>query len=260
MKIALLQMQPASGAPERNLETIEKAARSAAAFGADLLVTPELSVSGYALGAEFAAIAEPLDGAMIGRLREIAGTFGIAIVAGFPERDGEHVFNSAAFVCADGTVHCYRKCHLYGEAEKAAFRPSDTRPAVFDFNGFRIGMLICFDVEFPEMTRGLALAGAELVIVPTALPSTSDSPIISQHMIPTRALENHVFLVYADLCGTERHLIYFGGSVIAGPDGRELARAGRSEALLIADIDHHALESSRAENPYLAERRPGLYR
>ncbi|MCQ2006090.1 carbon-nitrogen hydrolase family protein [Rhizobium sp. NRK18] len=260
MKIALLQMQPASGAPERNLETIEKAARSAAAFGADMLVTPELSLSGYALGADFAEIAEPLDGAMIGRLRQIAETVGIAIVAGFPERDGEHVFNSAAFVCADGTVQCYRKCHLYGEAEKAAFQPSDTKPAVFEFNSFRVGMLICFDVEFPEMTRGLALAGAELVIVPTALPSTADSPTISQHMIPTRALENHVFMVYADLCGTERHLTYFGGSVIAGPDGRELARAGRNEALLMAEIEHAVLESARAENPYLAERRPELYR
>ena len=259
MRIALLQMSPVSGNLERNLDKIAKAAQSAAAFGADLLVTPELGLTGYALGAAFQKLAEPANGPMLSALAKIAKSAGLAIVAGFPERDGDAVFNSAVFMKTDGSRHIYRKCHLYGEAEKTAFAASDQLPAVFTFAGFRIGMLICYDVEFPEMVRGLALDGADLVVIPTALPAGAEAKRISDRMVPVRAQENHVFIAYADLCGAEGDLTYEGGSVIVGPDGEALVRAGVQESLLIVELDKSALEASSLENPYLTERRPDIY-
>lgn len=259
LKIAVLQMEPAAGGCAENFAKIEKAARSASAFDAKLLVTPELSLTGYALGEEFFELAETTDGAMIDRLAKMAAKHNIAIAAGFPECDGETIYNSAVLVEATGKRHFYRKCHLFGSAEKAVFTASNQPPLVFQFHNFKIGLLICFDVEFPEMVRSLALSGAELVVVPTALPNTSDSARVSQQVVPVRAFENHVFVAYADLCGKERALTYHGGSVIVGPDGNALACAGTEETLLITTLEHKALELSHRENPYLKERRPEIY-
>lgn len=259
MKIALLQMSPVSGKPERNLEKIARAAQSAAAFGADLLVTPELGLTGYALGAAFQTLAESANGPMLSALADIAKSTGLAIAAGFPERDGDAVFNSAVFMEANGSRRIYRKSHLFGEAEKTAFAVSDQLPVVFSFVGFNIGMLICYDIEFPEMVRGLALDGADLVVIPTALPAGAEAKRISERMVPVRAQENHVFIAYADLCGAEGDMAYEGGSVIVGPDGEALARAGAQESLLIVELDKAALVASSLENPYLTERRPDIY-
>lgn len=260
MLISLYQMQPLSGDVPGNLGKIAQAAMAAAEMGAELLVTPELGTSGYALGALFEEVAEGRDGSIIGALTEIAADCGLAISAGFPERDGNQVFNSSVLIRPDGTAEFYRKSHLYGEGERAAFVPGDAAPHVFDLNGIKTGMLICYDVEFPENVRTLALAGAELILVPTALPQGIISRRIADTVVPTRAFENGVFLVYADLCGDENELSYGGRSVILAPDGDELARAGMRETLLVAEINTGAYEDAKAQNPYLADRRPGLYR
>ena len=260
MLIGLLQMEPAAADPARNLARIENAARSAAASGAELMVSPEMSLTGYAIGADIARLAEPRDGAMVGALRQMAAAFGLALLAGFPERDGEHVYNSVVLAKPDGTSIFYRKCHLYGPDEKAHFSPGAELPPLFEIGGFKAGLLICYDIEFPEMVRGLALAGAELVLVATALAATPCCRRIAETIVPARALENHVFIAYADLCGTERGLAYQGDSSIVGPDGEVLARAGRSDALLLARLDRSAYSDVVAEVPYLAERRPDLYR
>ena len=138
--------------------------------------------------------------------------------------------------------------------------PGAEAPHVFDLNGIKTGMLICYDVEFPENVRTLALAGAELILVPTALPEGIISRRVADTVVPTRAFENGVFLVYADLCGAENGLSYGGRSVILAPDGDELARAGMRETLLVAEIDPTAYDDAKAQNPYLIDRRPGLYR
>lgn len=260
MLISLYQMQPLSGDVPGNIGKIAQAAMAAAEMGAELLVTPELCTSGYAQGAAFEELAEGRDGSIVGALTEIAADCGLAICAGFPERDGNRVFNSAVLVRPDGSKEFYRKSHLYGDAERAAFSPGDEPPHVFEIGGIKAGMLICYDVEFPENVRTLALAGAELVIVPTALPQGNISRRIADTVVPARALENGVFLVYADLCGVENDLSYGGRSVILAPDGDELARAGMRETLLVAEVDTSAYADAKAQNPYFTDRRPALYR
>lgn len=258
MFAAALQMRP-RGDAGTNLAVIDRAARAAAGFGAGLLVAPELATTGYAMWADFPRLAEPRDGRIVGALAAGAARHGIAIAAGFPERAGTDVYNAVALATPDGNVHVYRKCHLFGPREKAAFRPGDSHAQIVTISGMRAAMLICYDVEFPEMVRAATLAGAELLVVPTALPRGSAAARVSRSMIPVRAFENHVFAIYADLCGEENGTPYQGGSVIVGPDGEPLARAGATETLLLVEIDP-AHYSGMELDPYLNDRRPELYR
>lgn len=258
MIIAVLQMQPHPAAPALNVARIRQAAAAAQAFGAQLLVTPELSLTGYAIGDELQQLAEPANGPLVTRLQAVARGSGLHIVAGWPERDGAAVYNSAVLADADG-VTVYRKCHLYGPYERRQFTPSQRLPGLVEVEGVKCGLMICYDLEFPEMARALALAGAALIAVPTALPASAGQRRVSEVLVPSRALENHVFIAYAGLCGTERDLDYAGGSVIVGPDGIDLARAGGGDALLIARVDIASRAAAHRENPYLNDRRPDLY-
>lgn len=258
MRLAALQMHAVTGDVAANLDRIERAATEAARSGATLLVAPELALPGYGAGETMHALAEPDDGVAIGRLAEISGRTDVAIVAGFAERSGAIVYNSAAYVDGDKTPVIYRKSHLYGDYERGLFRAGEPRALTFDHRGARCGLLICYDVEFPENVRRLALAGADVVLVPTALPVGSSGSFIAEHMIRTRAFENQVFVAYVDHCGADTLFSYAGLSSIAAPDGSVLASAGAAEeALLIAEIDHVAFAQSRHENTYLRDlRRP----
>ena len=128
---------------------------------------------------------------------------------------------------------------------------------MFDLDGVRVGILICYDVEFPEAVRALALAGADLVAVPTAL--MRPYQVVTRTVVPTRAYENQVYVAYANRCGSEGELTYAGESCVVGPDGADLARAGSGEELLLAEIDPARLAASRADNTHLRDRRPALY-
>lgn len=258
MLVGCLQMQPAAADIAANLARISAAAASAAALGARLLVTPEMGVTGYAIWDQIAGLAQPRDGAIIASLKETARAHDIAVVAGFPERDGATVYNTAVLVQPDGTASFYRKCHVYGALENAAFTKSASHSPIVEIAGIKAAMLICYDVEFPEMVRAAVLAGAQLLLVPTALPRGAPAHRVAMSMVPTRAFENNVFIVYAGLCGEENATPYQGNSVIVGPDGEDIARAGMDDTLLLAAVDP-ARYATMALDPYLADRRPELY-
>jgi predicted amidohydrolase len=255
MRIAALQMHAIAGDGEGNLNRIAGAAADAAAGGATLLIVPELAVTGYGAGeAAFTRLASPAAGAVSERLGAIAREHGIAIVAGFAEQDGTQTFNSALFTDGIGTNAVYRKSHLYGEYERNAFRPGVPASVMVELGGIRLGMLICYDVEFPENVRRLALAGADLVVVPTALPKGSSGTFIANHMIQVRAFENQVFVAYINHCGADDNFTYAGLSRIAAPDGQVLAEApAEGETLLFAEIRPEDYAKSRAENTYLVD-------
>ncbi|MEJ5357095.1 MAG: carbon-nitrogen hydrolase family protein [Desulfobacterales bacterium] len=258
MKIAVYQAAGVAGDKEKALTTLARQARKAASRGARVLVFPELFLTGYATGGAVAALAEPAGGPSAARAAAIARREGIAILYGFPERAGGRCYDAALLVDAGGRLRsCHRKLHLYGAEEKRLFTPGDTW-TLFELEGWRIGVLICFDVEFPEAVRELALAGAELVLVPAALPR--HAAIVARSLVPVRALENQIFLAYADLCGEEGAVAFCGRSAILGPEGDVLARAGgRGPVLLTADLDRRRLAASRRAFSYLAERRAELY-
>ena len=259
MRIAILQTAGETGVVEPNLEQLAQKAAEAAGLGARLLVCPELFLTGYNLEpAAMARLAEASDGPAARRIAAIARTNSMAILYGYAENDGGAIYNAAQLMDSKGRpLANYRKSHLYGELENRSFSPGNVLE-VTELDGVPVGILICYDIEFPEPARTLALDGAAMVLVPTALTRPHD--FVAHTLVPARAWEDQLFVVYADRCGSEGDLEYVGLSTIAGPDGKIVAQAGDSEALLIADIDLEARDRARSLFNYLEERRPELYR
>jgi len=257
VKLAVCQEKSAAGDVPGAIEIMRRRALAAAAAGAGLAIFPEMFLTGYNIGDAVFKLAEPVDGPSAGRAAAIAREAGIALLYGYPERDGDTVYNSALLIgCGGLPLANYRKTHLYGSEEKRLFAPGKSLKLA-ELDGLKIGILICYDVEFPEAVRALALAGAELIAVPTALIRPFD--IVARTLVPARAFENQVYVAYAGMCGSEAGLGYCGLSCIVGPDGQDLARAGTGPALLLADIDFSAIPKGRMSNPYLSDRRVELY-
>lgn len=258
LHIALWQTPYAASSTEA-LQRLETACGQARAQGADLIVTPEMFLTGYAIGAEdIAARAEAADGALAQAVGAIAQRLGIGIVYGYPEHTpGGKTFNAVQAIDPDGArLMNYRKTHLYGELDRAQFSPGDAAPAVFDWQGWRLGMLICYDVEFPEAVRLLALQGADAVLVPTA--NMAGFEEVPRLLVPARACENRLFVAYANACGREDDLAYGGASTLAGPDGKVLVTAERDQTLLCAKLSRQALVEA-ATGAQGAARRVDLY-
>jgi 5-aminopentanamidase len=258
MRTALLQSSGRPGSVEGNLKVLDEAAGRAAAAGAALLAAPEMFLTGYAIGDDIARLAEPADGDSADTVAEIAERHGIAIAYGYPELDGGSVFNSAQLISADGTrLANYRKTHLFGCFERDHFEPGEQPVVQAELGGLTVGLMICYDVEFPENVRAHALAGTDLLLVPTA--QMHPFQFVAESMIPVRAFENQMYVAYVNRVGQEGEFEFVGLSALAGPDGVARTRAGRGDELLLADVDPAFLAASREANPYLRDRRPGLY-
>ena len=256
MRLAAFQMEARAGDVAANLSMIGEAAAEAKAAGAALMVAPELATTGYGAGDAIRELAEPADGSQVAAIQELAARHGIVLVVGFAERAAGTVYNSAVLAHPDGWRKVYRKCQLYGAYERDLFAPGDKAPAVFSIGDVKAGILICFDVEFPEMVRRLAVAGADLVLVPTAQPDTPDASFIAEKIVPVRAFENGIAIVYADHAGRDTRFAYAGRSCIALPDGSDGARAPAvGSRVIVADYEPAAFAAARLANPYLAERR-----
>lgn len=258
MRTALLQSSGRPGSVVENLRALDEAASRAAAAGAGLLVTPELFLTGYAVGADIAVLAEPADGAAATEIARTAVRYGLAIAYSYPEQAGGTVHNSTQLVSPDGArLANYRKTHLFGPFEQEHFAPGSQQVVQAELHGLTVGLLTCYDIEFPENARAHALAGTDLLLVPTAL--MHPFRFVAESLVPVRAFENQMYIAYANRVGREGTWEFVGLSTLAGPDGVARARAGHSEELVLADVDPVLLGSSRAHNPYLRHRRPALY-
>lgn len=251
MRLALYQNDSSPGDVAHQLASLRRVARDLRGE-ADLLVTPELFMTGYRLPpADLQRLAEPADGPVASALAAIARESGLAILCGFPERDGALVFNSAIAIGRDGsTLALYRKLHLPSDDERATFAAGG-RIVTFDLLGFCVAPLICYDIEFPEAARACARAGADLILVPTALRRHWHE--IARQVIPVRARESGAFVAYCNFAGSESDWDYAGLSSICGPDGSVLALAGDAEGVIIATLNLGAVAAARARLPYLGD-------
>ncbi|MBO0369408.1 carbon-nitrogen hydrolase family protein [Pseudomonas putida] len=260
MRIALYQGQPGPLDLAGNLERLQQQAHQAAASGAQLLVCPEMFLTGYNIGSEqVEQLAEESDGPSAMAVVEIAQALGIAIVYGYPERgeDGA-IYNSVQLIDSHGrSLANYRKTHLFGELDRAMFDAGSNHFPVVELNGWKVGMLICYDIEFAENARRLALDGAELILVPTANMKPYD--FVCQVTVRARAQENQCYLLYANYCGAEGDIHYCGQSSIIGPDGAVLALAGEDECQLHAELDRQQVVAGRQAFPYLQDLRRDLH-
>ena len=254
-RVAAWQCMPWSRDVAGNLRRLDAICASAAARRAEVLVTPEMFTSGYAITpADVLRYAEEAGGPTEAAVAQIARRHHIAIVYGHPERAPEgRAYNAATMIGPDGVVRGrHRKVHLFGSLDRALFVANSAPPAAFDFDGSRAGMLICYDVEFPEAVRSLAVDGAKAVYVPTA--NMTGCEEVQEILLRARACENGCSLVYANYCGADDLFAYNGLSTICGPRGELLAQAdAKGEELIVADLPG---ESSW---DYLADRRADLY-
>ncbi|MFE9254832.1 carbon-nitrogen hydrolase family protein [Streptomyces sp. NPDC006879] len=260
LRTALLQSSGRLGQVADNLKALDEAAARAAQAGAGLLVTSELFLTGYALGEQVATLAEPADGPSAQTVADLARRHGLAVLYGYPERDPVTgaVHNSAQLVDREGRALAnYRKTHLFGCYEQEQFTPGEATVVQAELDGLRIGILICYDVEFPENVRSHALAGTDLLLVPTA--QMHPFQFVAEQMVPVRAFENQMYIAYVNRTGPEAEFEFVGLSCLASPDGATRARAGRGEELVYGEVDPVLLAASREHNPYLRDRRPGLY-
>jgi 5-aminopentanamidase len=233
MRLALWQGASPGGDVSRAFAEIERGLAVAAAAGAEMAVFPELMLPGYNSD-RIADLAQAADGPWVARLRDMAQSAGCGVCVGYAERGGAVTYNSALVIRADGAVLAtYRKIQLYGPREKALFAPGSDY-AVFDLNGRRAAMLICYDVEFAGHVAALAARGVEVILVPTA--NMEPFGHVCRVTVPAQAVMHGVSVVYANYCGVEGDLTYCGASVILRGDGAVLAQAGPEPAILIADL------------------------
>lgn len=261
LTVAVAQVALANGDKARNLEIIAERARRAAEAGAQLVIFPELALTGYGLEAvRMAELAEPCDGPGGARIAAVARDHRIAICYGYPERAGDAVYNAAALIGADGILLAnHRKTHLFGDSERRVFQFGQRPVTLARVAGLTVGVMICYEVEFPELARRVVLAGAELLAVPTATASYGPQSRFSEMLIATRAIENNCFIAYSNYCGDDGRHRYMGKSIVAGPLTDIYALAGAGEELLVARLNKARLADGEAKISYRRDRRPELY-
>ncbi|MFZ0391007.1 MAG: nitrilase-related carbon-nitrogen hydrolase [Calditrichia bacterium] len=260
MRIGYYQFRPLFGKVEKNRRKVEQALQQ---VKADLLVLPELAFTGYHFRdkEELLSMAEdPADSPTLRMLKQLCRNGNFHIVSGFAEKQGDEVFNSALLVGPGGLVHTYRKIQLFAR-EKEMFTPGNIPLQVQQVKNAKIGMMVCFDWIFPEVTRTLALLGAEVICHPSNL-------VLSycQQAMLTRCLENHLFAITCNRFGADKRphgiLRFTGQSQVVAPKGELLHRSpSQKEELFITTIKpESAREKNITEQNHLfSDRRPEYY-
>ena len=259
MRVALAQLAPKLLHKEANLRTIET---TVAQSGADLAMFGELFLTGYMARDAFPRLAETIPGPATDRLSKIAAEFGTHVLVGMPERDtkGRHLFNASVLVAPDGELWRYRKIHPanFGPFEEGLYfgRGSDLVLAETDLG--KLGLMICYDAFFPELGKAYALQGADALAIVSASPATS-KPFFDK-ILPARAIENTLFVLYVNLVGTELNIVFQGGTQGIGPRAEDLGRGKDfEEDVVIVDVDLRHLRLARELRPTIRDTRPELF-
>lgn len=261
--VALAQISCIVGNKEHNIDLIERNISQAKKRGADLVIFPELALTGYVNRDLLYELAEPIPGPSIRYLEEIAVKENIHVVLGIPERSEKAravLYNTAVLLGPTGLIGKYRKLYLPTHSvfeEKRYFRPGYQAP-MFKTDIGNLGLIVCYDVFFPETTRLLRLRGSQLMICISASPNIRRK--FFEVLSTARAIENTVFLAYVNLVGLEDGLQFWGGSRIIAPNGDILVQAKYNEEdLVVGRIDYADLELAEAVVPTLRDLRPRLF-
>ena len=253
MRVTVVQADARLAGPENRFSLLEAKVRQAAKEGIDLIVFPELFLSGYNVGEALHQNAQAQDGSFAHRVAALANDLNIAIAYSYPERDGDTVYNASIFIDDQGrTLANHRKMILPPGTEHDWFATGSSVP-VFRFKDATITLLICYECEFPEIMRHAALEGAQIVLVATA--GGEEWEQVPTFVIPSRAYENGIFIVYANYCGVENGHGFCGLSCIVDPYGADLARAGRTEHVISACLDLGLVVEAREKIPFLRDQR-----
>ncbi|VEF10908.1 carbon-nitrogen hydrolase [Pseudomonas fluorescens] len=251
MKIELVQLTGRDGDTAYNLERTLQAIATCAA-DTDLLIFPEAQLMGFANAQQIAQVAEPVSGPSVQAVQRACRERDVCVVVGMVESDAGNFYNTSLLVTPQGIALTYRKTHLW-PSERGLFQPGD-RYATAIWNGVRVGILICYDIELPESARALGQLGAELILVTNGNMDPYDA--VHRTAIMARAQENQAFAVMVNRVGPgDGGLVFAGGSAAIDPFGRTLCEAGRAECRQVVELNLDLLRTARHDYDYLKDRR-----
>jgi predicted amidohydrolase len=264
LRIALSVTASPVGETGENLDRMAPWAALAAKGGAEIICFPEMNITGYSTRAEIQKVAEPIPGEASGRVSAMAAREGITILAGMAERDPQgRLFASQLVVTPDGAVQVYRKTHI-APPEKQILS-SGTAAPLFETNGVRFGIQLCYDAHFPELSTRMAVKGADIIFLPHASPRGTPEGKLQSWMrhLSARAFDNGLFVAAVNQTGDNGLGLSFPGmAVVIGPDGEVLCQdVSGKEAILFADLKAEALAHVRRHpmRYFLPNRRPEIY-
>jgi len=257
MQAELAQLALVDGDLEHNTrKVVETIGRADVAGGTKLVVFPEATLSGFPTRENVADVAQSLDGPALATVRDAARRAGVSVAVGLAEREGARFYNTTVLIDQSGEIALrYRKTHLWA-SDVGVFTPGD-RFETCVWNGLTVGLLICYDIEFPETARAVAALDADLLIVTNG--NMDPFGPVHRRAITARAMENQMFALMVNRCGTgDDNLTFPGESALVDPLGEIVAAAGAQETLLSVDIDFKRLEASREHYRYLNDARVPL--
>jgi len=263
IRLALAQISSKRENKNENLRKIEKLTLKAKEQGADLVIFPEMSLTGYVVLDQVYELAETIPGPSTQKIGALAKKTGMHIIFGMPElseKTQATIFNTAVLVGPQGLIGNYRKMYLPTHSvfeEKRYFRPG-YEPAAFQTDLGNIGLTICYDVFFPEVYRLTRLKGAQLMVCISASPAVRRGYF--EILTSARALENTAFLAYVNLSGVEDGLQFWGGSRLVCPTGDVVAKAKYDEEdFMVCEVDYSDLRTAETFIPTLRDLRPELF-
>jgi len=263
-KVALAQISCKREDKAENMKKMTEMVQKAKKQAAELIIFPELSLTGYVVKDQIYELAETIPGPSTKAIENLARRFKTHIVFGMPELSEKAqatIYNAAVLVGPEGLVGKYRKMHLPTHSvfeEKRYFRPG-YQTAVFDTELGKIGLIICYDIFFPEVSRLTRLKGAQLIVCISASPSVRRA--FFETLTAARAIENAAYLAYVNLVGIEDGLQFWGGSRLIGPQGKVLVQAKYDEEDLVScEVDYADIRPVETFVPTLRDLRPELLR
>ena len=257
-KIAAFQMNCRMGDVRANIKTIRSLSMSISKYDPDFVCFPELATTGYSLNNKWRKYAEEIPGETSEELSQIASELGAYLICGVDELDTVtgNIHDSSVLISPNGRVlGVYRKVHLWDQERKYFTRGA--KFPVFETKFGKIGMGICYDIEFPEPARALASQGAQILFFPSAQMSPIEKYVDTY--VLSRAAENTSFVVFSNRIGMEDQTHFFGHSQIASPECKVLAKANRSRPFALAEVDLSILPKIRQKLPYLSQLVPEAY-
>lgn len=252
---AALQFNVKQGDVDANLAYVRAAIRRAAERGAQLVLLPEMWSTGFAyknlneLALRTAAIVEELS--------ELSRELKLVIVGSMPEPNGSKVFNTIYLLDNGRLVGTYRKIHLFSLLGEDKAFSSGEKWLLADTSIGKIGVIICYDLRFPELSRRLAVEGAEILCVPAQWPKPRQEHW--RTLLRARAMENQLFVVSCNACGLIGKLDFFGMSMVIDPKGEVMEEAGEEECEIFSSLNMQVIDDWRSQIPCFADRRPEFY-
>jgi predicted amidohydrolase len=252
INIAIFQCKMRDELPSKKIERLEAQLKKNADI--DLIVCPELFLSGYGSFEKIKEFCEDSNGEYAKDISLLAKKYSTAILYGYPEKNNGNLFNSAQIFDIQGiSAANHRKKLLPPTADESKiFKPGD-KSSIININGVKAAIVICYELEFPELIRQLALQGVQLIITPTG--QSSHWPAAARYSCRSRAFENGIFVVYANSTGTLNGINFMGESKIIGPDGLDIVNANKGEKVIVGEINTDEIPLIRNKLPYLDDSR-----